>query len=177
MWKHWQYFKYVARHKWYVFQAGIKIGVPHWYQYPLWIIRLLIHDWTKFLPVEWNPYVDYFYGDKKPKLGNTGYSHKVQAEDIEFNQAWNHHQKANSHHWQYYILNMDNGSVLTLPMSEFDKREMLADWRGAGLAQGKPDTSYWYFVNYNTIQLHSDTRKWIDEKLGITEQSLIERVP
>jgi hypothetical protein len=27
------------------------------------LLRLIIHDWSKFLPCEWIPYANYFYGD------------------------------------------------------------------------------------------------------------------
>jgi hypothetical protein len=39
---HWRYFTYLVRHKWFVFLAGRRTGVPP--------RRLLIHDWSKFLP-------------------------------------------------------------------------------------------------------------------------------
>lgn len=42
---HWNYFKYVIRHKWFVFIAGLQTGAPLW--------RLIIHDWTKFLLQMW----------------------------------------------------------------------------------------------------------------------------
>ncbi len=73
--KHWQYLKYVVRHKWFVLGAGRKLGVP--------LHRLILHDWTKFLPREWFPYVNEFYGDRmvKPK---TGYMHVLTPEDIQF---------------------------------------------------------------------------------------------
>lgn len=57
---HWQYLKYVVRHKWFVLIAGLQTGAPLW--------RLLIHDWSKFLPSEWIPYARYFYG--MPKVGD-----------------------------------------------------------------------------------------------------------
>ena len=47
------------------------------------------------------------------------------------------------------------------------RREMLADWRGAGRAQGTPDTRAWYIKHYHDIILHEDTRQWLDEQLGV----------
>jgi hypothetical protein len=52
--KHLRYLSYVVCHKWFVFVAGLKTGAPFW--------RLLIHDWSKFMPSEWRPYVLSFYG-------------------------------------------------------------------------------------------------------------------
>jgi len=56
---HFRYLSYVLRHKWFVFVAGRRTGAPLW--------RLIIHDWTKFLPCEWFPYVENFYGE--PRIG------------------------------------------------------------------------------------------------------------
>lgn len=58
--RHWQYLRYVLRHKLYVYRACIRLGVPRW--------RALVHDWTKFLPGQWGPYARYFYG--LPKVGD-----------------------------------------------------------------------------------------------------------
>lgn len=41
---HIQYLWYVIRHKFFVFQAGLRLGVPLW--------QLLIHDLSKFSPAE-----------------------------------------------------------------------------------------------------------------------------
>ena len=156
--KHWLYFKYVTRHKWFVFLAGWHIGVPIW--------RLILHDWTKFLPSEWSPYVNHFYGDKPPNLdGETGYNHQFDAGKLAFNIAWNHHQKRNDHHWQYWVMNFDDGGTEVLPMPTVCRSEMLADWRGAGRAQGKPDTRAWYRVNRDNMLLHPETRHFIDTML------------
>ena len=51
---HVQYLWYVIRHKWFVFVECLKIGVPLW--------GALIHDWQKFTPAEWKPYVLSFWG-------------------------------------------------------------------------------------------------------------------
>lgn len=209
---HWLYFKYVAKHKWYVFLACLRYGL-------IW--RGIKHDWTKFLPSEWFPYVEYFYGAKRPDLGTTGYKHDLHQDDMAFNYAWNYHQKRNSHHWQYWILNYDSpqpqfneqsydggqnhaiiadkdGNVaavlydydsdyaplknpnmdaqkrlleelkhtpIPLKMPVNDAKEMIADWMGAGKAQGKPKTWEWYAANKDKIQLHPETRVWVDAEM------------
>jgi len=46
---------------------------------------------------------------------------------------------------------------------------MLCDWRGAGRAQGYGDnTVEWYKKNKHKMQLYENTRKWIEEQLGIS---------
>lgn len=159
--KHLQYLNYVMRHKWFVFWACLQIGGLRL----LW--RGLIHDWTKFLPSEWFPYVNYFYGKPKTSAdGSVGYNHQLNQDDTAFNVAWNHHQKRNDHHWQYWVLNFDDGGAVTLPMSDICRREMLADWRGAGRAQGRPKTWEWYEVNKQKMQLHPETRVWIETEIA-----------
>lgn len=160
---HWAYLRYVLRHKWYVFRAACDLGIP-------WLG--IIHDWTKFLPSEWFPYVRFFYRDgrKRETLG----SYSADAiQDGDFELAWNHHQKANKHHWQYWIRFGDDGTVLTIPMPDKYRREMLADWRGAGRALGKPDTGAWYRANADKMRLHDDTRRWIEAQLMTDEQRAI----
>ena len=44
---------------------------------------------------------------------------------------------------------------------------MVCDWIGAGKAQGYGDNPFaWYTQNKNKMQLHKDTRKWIEAKLS-----------
>jgi hypothetical protein len=150
---HLSYLKYVVRHKFFVLCAGLPLGVSPF--------RLLLHDWTKFLPREWFPYATFFNG---PKLDKTGEALKFGA----FQKAWNHHQKKNDHHWQFWLLQMDDGGpVIPLAMSEQAKREMLADWRGAGRALGMPDTRQWYLDHKDVIILHPRTRVWVEMQLGV----------
>jgi hypothetical protein len=44
--------------------------------------------------------------------------------------------------------------------------EMLADWTGAGLAQGTPDTLGWYASRGKNHPLGPETRAWIEQRLG-----------
>lgn len=178
--RYWQYLKYVLRHKWFVFRAGLKLGVPTW--------MLILHDWDKFLPDEWFPYARTFY---KPD------GSKQYIESAEFARAWMLHQHRNKHHWQYWlnaglsplsktsILVWDKGTSSILidgevypwdihgqitvrgPMPDVYRREMLADWRGAGQAVGLPDTAAWYEKNRDKMKLHPDTRAWVEAQLGL----------
>ncbi len=220
---HWRYLLYLIRHKWFVFIEGLRLRVPLW--------RLIVHDWTKFLPDEWVPYARYFYGPKAD-AGYHIFDGKQLVPKMEppqsvrdaFDRAWNFHQKRNPHHWQYWLLANDNprpnflfqshdGGVThvtinrasdgrpaallwdvdlewdfpadvqrelklelmrvpqALPMPDADAREMLADWRGAGRALGKPDTLAWYTANKDNINLHLETREWIEAELAFQAES------
>lgn len=90
--KHFRYLSYLIRHKWFVFVAGLKVKASLW--------RLLKHDWSKFLPSEWFPYVESFYGGHK-------YSERPPEVVEAFDTAWLHHQNRNDHHWQYWLLTND----------------------------------------------------------------------
>jgi hypothetical protein len=59
---------------------------------------------------------------------------------------------------------LNNGA---LPMPDRYRREMLADWRGAGRAYGNPDTKGWYQKTTDGRVLHPETQKWIEDQLGI----------
>ncbi len=158
--RHLRYLSYVLRHKWFVFLAGLQLGVPIW--------RLILHDWTKFMPREWFPYANYFYGGgrTREKMGQ----YNIDEAPLDFELAWNHHQKWNDHHWQWWIRFGDDGTVLVMRMSDVARREMLADWRGAGRALGKPDTTAWYRENWRKMMLHPDTRRWIENSLMTPDQ-------
>jgi hypothetical protein len=146
--RHLAYLKYVLRHKWFVFLACFRMRVP------IWIA--ILHDWDKFLPDEWFPYTTTFYN----KDGSKRY-----IEFPEFADAWNAHQKRNKHHWQYWMLTWDRGETECLPMPDVYRREMIADWIGAGRALGKPNTWEWYAENRDKMKLHPDTRAWVDEQI------------
>lgn len=84
----WLYLLAVLRHKRFVYQEGRKLGLTVW--------RCLIHDWQKFLPIEWFPYANAFYGSGGGKTG------KPQGDNV-FDWAWLHHQHLGPHHWQYWL--------------------------------------------------------------------------
>lgn len=148
--RHWKYLKYVLRHKWYVLIEGRKLHVPIW--------QLILHDWSKFLPSEWFPYARTFYTQD-------GKNHYQPGES--FLVAWNHHEKRHKHHWQYWVLVMDSGDMVPLPIPDRHRREMLADWRGAGRVLGKSDTAAWYLANKDAILLNPKTRRWVEQSLGL----------
>lgn len=147
---HARYVSYLARHKWYVFVEACRLGIP---------VRGLTHDLSKMRPSEWLPYTESFYGPERTP--------EVRAA---FDRAWLLHQHRNDHHWQFWILQRDDGITETLPMPDSVRREMLADWRGAGKAQGKtaPDaTRVWYLKNRSAIRLHHTTRAWVEQQIGL----------
>jgi hypothetical protein len=133
----------------------------------LW--RGIWHDKDKFYPDEWFPYARFFYnpdGSKVEKIrDSTGYYKAAETGNKPFDFAWLLHQKRNDHHWQWWVLPLDDGGIKTLDMSSIARIEMVCDWRGAGSAQGFPKTWEWYAKNRNNMQLHPETRTWIEDQL------------
>jgi hypothetical protein len=136
--KHWDYLLYVLRHKYYVFIACRRLGVPLW--------QSLVHDWTKFTPTEWGPYVRRDFS-KPPEL--------------EWERAWEHHWRNNKHHPHVW----SNGRPAPLPMPEVYAREMVADWWGAGMARGMPNVWAWYEKQKSATALHPETRLLVEQLL------------
>ncbi len=153
---HINYFLYVIRHKYFVFLACMKLGVPLW--------QAVVHDWTKFLPSEWFPYVRSFYnpdGSKKNVKTNAGTIDKSKTA-ADFSEAWNQHQKFNKHHWQYWLLINDEDGIVPLEIPHHYLLELLADWDGAGRAvTGKSDPGGWYTRNANKMIMHRNSRYWL----------------
>lgn len=154
--KHLRYLSYVLRHKWYVFVECCRLGIP-------W--QGVTHDLSKCRPSEWFPYANFFYGGRPSPRDETGYYKPTDTGDEAFDFAWLLHQKRNRHHWQWWVLPEDNGGTKVLPMSSVSRREMLADWHGAGKAQGTPDTVAWWEKNREKMRLHPETRAWVESQL------------
>ncbi len=139
------YFWLTIRHKWFVFLAGLRTKAPLW--------RLIIHDWSKFTPMELPHYQRQFFGKAN------------QPE--KFTRAWLHHQNTNPHHWEYWIPRTGHNrgglkGLEPLNMPEWAVREMIADWLGAGRAyDGKwPDINNWTWFreHFGSMTLHKETR-------------------
>lgn len=142
-------------HKWYVLKAGLIIG-----KIPLW--RLLIHDWSKFTPIELFGYA-----------GNAGgYTNKEK-----WAKSWLHHLHHNPHHPEHWVLSWCGNPnfydemgqdiapfVKLLPMPETYVREMIADMMGTSKkVSGSWDISVWLNQNGPNIHFHDDTIILIDK--------------
>ena len=147
--RHWSYFKYLMRHKWWVLVASYEIGSSIW--------LAIIHDASKFTPLEWNAYAYTFYDDDGDKVYN---------ESPEFMYAWLHHQHWNKHHWQHWVVRSDNGKTEALEMPDKYIREMVADWAGTGKAiTGEWECAKWYMTNKHKIVLAPYTEAFVENIL------------
>ena len=150
--KYLQYAKYLIKHKYYVLIECFKRGI-YW--------QGIKHDLSKFYPSEFIPYAPYFYG-RYLKGDIKEYKPADLNGDIGY--AWFLHQKRNKHHWHYWILPQGQGKMKALDMPMKYRKEMLCDWIGASKAQGN-DLKVWYRKYKDKIQLHPETRKWVEAKI------------
>lgn len=158
--KHLKYLSYVLRHKWFVFVECCREGI---------VVRGLLHDWHKFLPSEWTPYANHFYGDKDSDISkgrdSTGYYKPTDTGDSAFDFAWLLHQKRADHHWQWWVLPEDDGGVKVLPMTYEARLEMIASKaQGHG---GWAGVAKWYDKNKSKMQLHAATRRMVESMLRL----------
>jgi len=161
--QYYKYFKYVITHKFWVMKYCFEDGL---------YIQGILHDINKFRPSNFYAYANYFYlkeGKGKFVRDKTGYYDASQTGDNLFDLAWHYHQRTNKHHWQYWIMALDNGTFRCLDMPYKYVREMLADWRGAGRAQGTNPTGGWeevlsyYNSNYHKMHFTEHTRNEVEQ--------------
>ena len=146
--------KAILLHKWYFLKAGRWLGLP-------WRL-IVLHDISKFSPVEFVNYARWFYGVKsKPGWAS----------------AWQHHAHNNKHHPEYWLLPWrgdpdfynDMGKfvapfVTVLPMPRVYVQEMIADWMAASkIFTGSYDIAVWANEHGRTMLLHDDTVTWIHD--------------
>lgn len=160
--QYWVYLKYLMRHKYYVSVECFKHGL-------FW--RGLTHDLSKFGLTEFSAYANYFYNpDGSKRIGS-----KHSDISTPFNLAWLHHQNKNDHHWQWWILQADDGLCQCMPMSKNATMEMLCDWIGAGKAQGFSDNLIpWYLKNAKRIEMHRETRIAVHKFLIVASDNNVE---
>lgn len=76
----------VNKHRFYVFKLSLKAGIP---------IRGLLHDLSKYSPIEFWEGVKYFNGKKSPI--------SICIQENGYSKAWLHHKGRNKHHFEYWI--------------------------------------------------------------------------
>lgn len=149
-----RYLRYVLVHKWWVAVAGVRVGVPLW--------RLVVHDWSKFLPSEFGAYARYF--DPTEHL-------TPQVAD-RFEAAWLKHIHRNDHHWQHWVTISEDGKRGAVEMPRPAMLEMVADWQGMSRAlRGEWNASKWYLENQHRMRMHPLTRLLVERLLVRLERS------
>ena len=151
-------------HKYYVFIECVKEGI---------ILRGILHDWSKFTPSEFSAYANYFFN--KDGSRKTVSKNGIPKDDPFFN-ALDSHQSNNDHHWQYWATIISIDDIEVKHMSVDAMKEMICDWKGAGLATGTGGVDNplsWYKKNRETMMFHTMTRAYIEKKIGYKDGSSI----
>ena len=113
------------------------------------------HDSSKYSPIEYFAYDDYFYKDRNDS-------------DIKeaFDYAWLHHIHNNPHHWQYWVLINDEDGTKALEMPEEYVYEMIADWWSfSWKSEDYYEIFDWYDKHKENMILHSKTKKLVEDIL------------
>ena len=127
--------KVVNKHKFKVFTLCCRVGIP---------LQGLIHDNSKFLPVEFFETVRYF--------GEGKYS-PIKTCKIEkgYSLAWIHHKNHNKHHYEYWYDYDAPEETPIIPFKYF--LEMVCDSMAAGIVyQGKNWTKEYQLSYWNRVK-------------------------
>lgn len=145
--------KTVLKHKKYVYKAMKDCGHP---------VQGLLHDMSKFSPIEFGESIKFYTGDRSP-IEN---AKEVQG----YSDAWLHHKGKNKHHSQYWI---DNSWGETTPYEIPWKYllELICDGIGAGKAYAENRGEEWnckspieyYNKRDNTSYYHPKTREKLEK--------------
>lgn len=118
-----------------------------------------MHDLSKYGVDEFDGYRRYFF----PSDGE-------HYDSYRFNLAWNHHQKENPHHWEYWCM-IRNTEVVPLDIPEEYIFEMLCDWTAMSIRFG--DTPSEFYRNNKTQMIFTDeTRTLVEELLPLFDEAL-----
>ena len=132
--KHGCYLWYVLRHKGYVLWEACRLGIP-------W--QGLLHDWDKLSWRQWGPRAESLWRGGGQLLNETGF---FAPEKIppELGLCWLRHWHGSPHHWQWWVMVLDDGQTKVLPMADRYRREMLADWLAVSRTVDRLDMIPWY---------------------------------
>lgn len=143
---YWEYFKYIIEHKKNVGIECLKMGL---------IVHAITHDLSKFRPSEFIPYAKFFYA--KDRANNYK---KSDEDDPNFQTGWNHHQKRNKHHWNYWVSVTRKNEIISIEMPLKYVRQMVADWNGMSRKFGGTTIGY-FESNRESMILHPLTEERI----------------
>lgn len=119
----------VNTHRFKVFCLCCRVGIP---------IQGLLHDLSKYTPVEFFEGVKYFQGDYSPIMNC--------KKEIGYSLAWIHHINHNKHHYEYWY---DYGAPNPTPLMPFKYfLEMICDSFAAGMTYQKKNWTKEYQLSY-----------------------------
>ena len=141
----------IVRHKRYVFVWCCKAGMP-------WCG--IMHDMSKFSPVEFMESVRYYSEVESP----INVCKRVNG--VSF--GWQHHKGRNPHHYEYWVDRLDEGCI-PIKMPKRYAYEMICDYLGAGQAYNGEGWSFekeyeWWKKRqeeYPRMVMHDSTKEFV----------------
>ena len=151
----WQHFKTITRHKLLVMRYCFRIGLYK---------QGLLHDLSKYEPVEFLVGCKYYQGDRSPN--------NAEREDTGISKSWLHHKGRNRHHYEYWTdVTKDRSlGIVGIKMPVKYVAEMFAD-RVAACKTYEKDRyttmSPWryYKKTKDYITIHPETRRLLERLL------------
>ena len=107
------------------------------------------------LRVEYDPYANYFYGEKTPEVSKL------------FDLAWLSHIHQNPHHWQHWLLQNDEDGQVALDMPYVFILEMIFDWWSFSWKSGNlMEIFTWYDNHKDKLILSKNTQTTVENILN-----------
>ena len=118
----------------------------------------LIHDLSKFSPIEFSASAKYFQGDHSPI--------EAQKAAEGYSVAWLHHKGHNPHHWEWWTDFDHKGQIVANKIPSKYVIEMVCDWVGAGIVYGgvtwtQHDPLKYYYKVRDGRHFHPETEELI----------------
>lgn len=145
-----KHFWKICVHKYWVYKYCKLAGIT-------W--RGIVHDLSKFSPIEFFESVKYYQGTSSP----------IDAAKREngYSMAWQHHKGRNKHHHEYWTDNYDSGTT-PIEMPRKYMIEMFCDYIGAARAyMGKNFNWYselqWWEKKRQNAMIHPNTKAQLND--------------
>ena len=133
----------VNKHRFYVFKLSVRAGIP---------VRGLLHDLSKYSPIEFREGVKYYNGKRSPI--------SVCKQEDGYSEAWLHHKGRNKHHFEYWIDVATPTKTLVMPYKY--AIEMICDTIAASIVYNGKDWQQDVPLNYYN---NRKDKEYINEKI------------
>jgi len=149
--KIWKHFKTITYHRWLVRQGCFRVGL-YW--------QGLVHDLSKYSPVEFWVGARYFQGNRSPN----GAEREIKG----YSESWMHHKGRNRHHYEYWTdMSPVTRNYESVPMPRKYLVEMVMDRRAAcivykGDAYTSASALEYLLQSREKDLMHKDTRRQLE---------------
>ena len=147
--KMWKHLRTIQTHRKWVRRYCFMAGIP-------W--RGIKHDLSKYHPVEFFESARYWVGTSSPIV--------EAKKENGISYAWMHHKGHNSHHYEYWMDNFDDGGIRRLiPKNDFV--ELVCDYLGAARAYMGKKFSYagerdWWAKKRDHVSMNEQNKIMLD---------------